>query len=134
MPVNEGVSEGDFSKEHPWAGTADKNYGEFYKKMNLNQKKVAREAILFYNFWNMYRKFLFAVCLVFFKNFRVQAFSQIACSAVMTAYVLNYWPCARYIDNISKIVNEVSFITVLTACTYVKEMGKSVNKYDPAND
>lgn len=36
VPVNVGVSGGDFSKEHPWSGPTDKNYGEFYKKMNLN--------------------------------------------------------------------------------------------------
>lgn len=75
VPVNEGVSEGDFSKEHPWAGKADKNYGEFYKKMNLNQKKVPREAAIFYNFWNVYRKVLFAGSLIFFKNFRLQAYT-----------------------------------------------------------
>lgn len=133
VPVNEGVKEDDYSKEHPWAGTADRNYGEFYKKMNLNQKRVPREAALFYNFWSIYKKLVFAICIVFFKNFRVQAYSQVAASAVMTGYVFNYWPCARFVDNVSKIVNELCFIVMLVSCAYIKEVGQSVTKFDPAN-
>ena len=129
VPVNIGVSKGDFSKERPWAGAVDREYGEFYKKMNLNQKKVTKEAILFYNFWNIYRKLIFAISLVFFKNFRFQAYTQIATSAVMAVYLLSYWPCARYVDNVSKIINELTFMIQLIICAYLKEMSGNVNDY-----
>ena len=129
VPVNIGVSIGDFSKERPWAGATDREYGEFYKKMNLNQKKVTKEAILFYNFWNIYRKLIFAISLVFFKNFRFQAYTQLGTSAVMALYILNMWPCARYVDNVSKIVNELTFMVQLIICAYLKEMSGNVNEY-----
>jgi len=50
--------------------------GELYKKMNLNEKKVAKEAILFYSIWNLWRKLWYTVTIVIFHdNFRLQAYS-----------------------------------------------------------
>ena len=49
-----------------WAGDADQDYGEFYKKMILNEDRMAIEIIIFYNFWNMYRKLIYAITVVFF--------------------------------------------------------------------
>ena len=54
-----------------WAGKFDRDYGEFYKKMTLNDYIVTHEVVVFYNFWNMYRKLMFAVTLVFFDSFRL---------------------------------------------------------------
>ena len=54
-----------------WAGKFDRQYGEFYKKMTLNEELVAREVVVFLNFWNMYRKLIFAVTLVFFESFKL---------------------------------------------------------------
>ena len=132
MPVDSGVDAEDRTKENMWAGDVDRDYGEFYKKMSLNQKKAATEVILFYNFWNFYRKLIYAITLVFFDDmFRLQAYSQIVISGVMTAYVINYWPCARYVDNVAKIVNELTFIAMLVNCAYLKEMSGSVSSYNP---
>ena len=36
LPTNTGVQNEDFSKEDQWSGHVDRDYGEFYKKMNLN--------------------------------------------------------------------------------------------------
>ena len=89
--------------------------------------------MLFYNFWNVYRKLLFAITLVFFKNFRLQAYTQMVSSAVMAGYILSYWPCARYVDNVSKMVNELTFMAMLVNCAYIKEMSGSVNQYSPSS-
>ena len=51
-----------------WAGDVDKDFGEFYKKMTLNEEKTATEVIIFYNFWNMYRKLIYAITIVFFHD------------------------------------------------------------------
>jgi len=48
----------------------------------------------------------------------------------MLGYVINYWPCARYADNVSKVVNELSFIIMLVNCAYIKEMA-NVSNFDP---
>lgn len=69
LPVNRGVAKGDTSKEHQWAGPTDRSLGEFYKKMNTNQKKVAKEAILFYNSWNIWRKVMYSATIVFFDDY-----------------------------------------------------------------
>ena len=71
VPVNSGVADGVHTKENMWAGNFDREYGEFYKKMTLNEELVAREVVVFLNFWNMYRKLIFAVTLVFFDSFRL---------------------------------------------------------------
>ena len=116
-----------------WAGDVDRDFGEFYKKMSLNEEKIATEVIMFYNFWNIWRKLIYAVTLVFFHDmFRLQAYTQIITSGVMTAYVINYWPCARYIDNVAKLVNEFTFIAMLVNCAYLKEMSSSVSKFNPS--
>ena len=49
----------------------------------------------------------------------------------MTAYLMNYWPCARYVDNVSKVVNELTFIAMLVNCVYLKDMATSVSNFDP---
>ena len=49
----------------------------------------------------------------------------------MLVYVMNYWPCARYVDNFSKVVNELTFIAMLVNCIYLKEMAASVSNYNP---
>jgi len=69
LPINSGVASKDFTKEDQWRGAVDTDYGEFYKKMNLNQQKVAKEAVLFYNFFNLWRKLMFSITLVFFDVF-----------------------------------------------------------------
>ena len=43
LPVNQGVAIGIKTKEHPHSGPFDRDYGEFYKKMNLNQKIYTSE-------------------------------------------------------------------------------------------
>ena len=50
----------------------------------------------------------------------------------MTAYLMNYWPCARYADNVSKIGNEMIFIAMLVNCVYLKEMANSVSNFSPS--
>ena len=134
-PCMQGMTKGDRTKEDQWAGDVDKDYGEFYKKMSLNEKKNANEVVLFYNFFNIYRKLVFAISLVYFNtSFPVQLGSQLVCSGVMTAYIFSYWPCARYIDNVSKIVNEMTFLAMLTASAYLKEMKTAVNDFTPNAD
>jgi len=133
LPTNIGIDEGDFTKEDQWAGHLDRDFGEFYKKMNLNERKVAKEAVLFYSMWSLWRKLVFAITIVFFDDcFRLQVFSQMVCAAVMILYIVGYWPCARYIDNISKIINELSFSAMLICCVYLKEMRTGVNDFSPS--
>ena len=43
LPVNYDVAKGVKTKEHPWAGPFDREFGEFYKKMNINPKQVPPE-------------------------------------------------------------------------------------------
>lgn len=132
LPVNSGVDVDDFTKEDMWSGAVDKDYGEFYKKMNLNQRKVAKEAVLFYNFFNIWRKLMFAITCVFFDNFfRLQVFTQLVCCTVMMLFILGYWPCARYVDNVSKVINEACFAAMLLNCVYLKEIRSSVNDFNP---
>eukprot|EP00354_Favella_ehrenbergii_P005378 CAMPEP_0170456364 /NCGR_PEP_ID=MMETSP0123-20130129/4025_1 /TAXON_ID=182087 /ORGANISM="Favella ehrenbergii, Strain Fehren 1" /LENGTH=205 /DNA_ID=CAMNT_0010719821 /DNA_START=1868 /DNA_END=2485 /DNA_ORIENTATION=+ len=101
--------------------------------MNLNERKVAKEAVLFYSMWSLWRKLVFAITIVFFDDcFRLQVFSQMVCAAVMILYIVGYWPCARYIDNISKIINELSFSAMLICCVYLKEMRTGVNDFSPS--
>ena len=50
----------------------------------------------------------------------------------MMAYVMNYWPCARYVDNVAKVVNEMAFIAVLVNCVYLKEMAANVSNFNPS--
>ena len=45
-----------------------------------------------------------------------------ACSGVITTHLIREWPCARYSDNIAKIVNELSFMAVVLCAAYIKEM------------
>ena len=81
----------------------------------------------------MYRKIIYAVTVVFFDSyFRLQAYTQIVISGIMVAYVMNYWPCARYVDNVAKVVNEMVFIAVLVNCVYLKEMAASVSNFNPS--
>lgn len=130
--MDSGVDVDDRTKEHMWAGDFDRDYGEFYKKMSLNEEKKATEVVIFLNFWNVWRKLMYALTIVFFDDmFAVQAYTQLFCSGVMAAYVMNYWPCARYIDNVSKIVNELTFISMLFCCYYLKQMSHSVAHYSP---
>ena len=68
LATNWGIQEGTRTKEHMWAGEFDRTYGEFYKKMDLNNKERAKEVVLFYCFWNLYRKLIYAVTLVFFHE------------------------------------------------------------------
>ena len=76
VAVDEGVDEDDRTKEHMWAGPVDRDYGEFYKKMSLQEKKIASEGIIFYNCWNLYRKLIYAITLVFYDDmFRLQAYT-----------------------------------------------------------
>lgn len=35
---------------------------------------------------------------------------------------MSYWPCARYIDNVSKVVNELTYLSLITCQVYLKEM------------
>ena len=42
------------------------------------------------------------------------------------AYLWSYWPCARYIDNVSKLFNELSFVGMLLCCSFLKEMSSSI--------
>ena len=57
---------------------------------------------------------------------------MIITSSIMIAYVMNYWPCARYSDNVSKIGNELIFIAMLVNCIYLKEMANSVSNLSPS--
>ena len=57
---------------------------------------------------------------------------MIITSSIMTAYLMNYWPCARYSDNVSKIGNEMIFIAMLVNCVYLKEMANSVSNFSPS--
>ena len=76
LATNWGIEDGTQTKEHMWAGDFDRTYGEFYKKMNLNDKERAREVVLFYCFWNLYKKLIFAITLVFFQDhFGIQCYS-----------------------------------------------------------
>jgi len=50
----------------------------------------------------------------------------------MLLFVIAYWPCARYVDNVSKIINEACFSAMLICCVYLKEMRSSVNDFDPS--
>jgi hypothetical protein len=50
----------------------------------------------------------------------------------MAGYILSYWPCARYVDNVSKIVNELTFMAMLINCAYIKEMSGNVSQYSPS--
>ena len=135
LPTNKGMELGDRTKEDQWAGPFDKDYGEFYKKMSLGGERVSTETILFLNFWGIWRKMMFAVTVVFFEDsFRLQAGIQFVGSAVMMGYLLNYWPCARYIDNVSKVVNELTITTMLLGATYLKEVEPSVREMTPSNE
>ena len=51
LPVNYGVTKGVMTKEHPWAGPFDRDFGEFYKKTNINPIEVPSEQALFINFF-----------------------------------------------------------------------------------
>ena len=51
LPVNHGVADGVITKEHPWAGPFDRDFGEFYKKTNINPIEVPSEQALFINFF-----------------------------------------------------------------------------------
>jgi hypothetical protein len=74
LPTNKGVENGTYTKENQWAGPIDQDYGEFYKKMNLNEKRVAKEATLFYGLFSVWRKLAFSISLVFYDQyFKVQA-------------------------------------------------------------
>ena len=55
-------------------------------------------------------------------------------SGVMAGYMYNYWPCARYIDNVSKIVNEMTFMAMLANSAYIKNMNSAVNDFSPDAD
>ena len=133
LPVNRGVKPGTYTKEDSWAGPVDKDYGEFYKKMNLDKKTVNKESVLFYGLFNMYRKLMYATTLVFFDDFfRLQCFTQMACAGIMALYIINYWPCARYIDNVSKIINELTFAAILANAAYIKELRTKVGEFNPS--
>ena len=58
---------------------------------------------------------------------------MIITSSIMIAYVMNYWPCARYSDNVSKVGNELIFIAMLVNCIYLKEMANSVSNFSPSS-
>ena len=57
---------------------------------------------------------------------------MIITSSIMIAYLMNYWPCARYADNVSKIGNEMIFIAMLVNCIYLKEMANKVSDFSPS--
>ena len=62
------------TKENMWAGPVDRTLGEFYKKMSLDEKMIPHELMLFYNFWNLWRKLVFSISIVYFESaFRTQA-------------------------------------------------------------
>ena len=127
LATNWGVDKDARTKENMWAGEFDRTYGELYKKMNLNEKERANEVVLFYCFWNLYKKLIFAISLVFYQDsFGFQCYAQMACSGVMMTYLFNYWPCARYIDNVSKMINELCFVAMLISCSFLKEMSTSI--------
>ena len=78
--------------------------------MDLDEKKNAKEANLFYGMFTIWRKLAFALSLVFFdKNFKLQAGTQLVCSGVMGGYMVKHMPHARYSDNVSKVANEFVF-------------------------
>jgi len=130
LPVNRGVARGDRSPESPYQGRTDKAFGQFYKKMNLNEQKVPKEAILFYNSWNFWRKLMYAVTVVFFEDyFWMQSMIQLVSSLVMTYYIINFWPCARYTDNTAKLVNELTLSALLVNMVYIKSIGNNVDDF-----
>ena len=134
LPTNTGVEADERTKEDQWSGPLDKDYGEFYKKMSLSGKRVPVEAALFFNMWNIWRKMMFALTAVFFEDaFRLQVGIQMGASTVMMIYVMNYWPCARYIDNVAKMANELTLTLMLLCAIFLKEIQPSVNEMTPSN-
>lgn len=135
LPTNAGVNKLEHTKEDQWAGSTDKTYGEFYKKMSLSERETSKEGIVFYNLFNMYRKLVMAVNFVFYQDsYRQQAYMQMVCSGVMLTYIVRSWPCARPVDNVSKVVNELTFMSCLIATSVVKEMGPAIAKFTPGGE
>ncbi len=100
--------------------------------MDLDEKKNAKEANLFYGMFTIWRKLAFALSLVFFdKNFKLQAGTQLVCSGVMGGYMVKHMPHARYSDNVSKVANEFVFASNIVQASYIKEMGSKVGEFDP---
>ena len=42
---------------------------------------------------------------------------------------MNYWPCARYVDNVAKVVNEITFSVLIANAAFLKEMGPTVRSF-----
>ena len=71
LPTNKGVHPQEYTKEDQWAGEVDRDYGEFYKKMAMSERRVSKEAVLFGQFFNFWRKTAYALSIVFYhENFR----------------------------------------------------------------
>lgn len=135
LPCNSGVDPNEYTKENQWAGSVDRDYGELYKKMSLNEEKCTKEAVLFGTFFNLWRKMAYAVSVVFYAdNFRLQAGTQLVASGTMLAYQINYWPNARYIDNASRVFNEIVFSFMMIQSAFIKEMGPTVRKFTGGAD
>ena len=102
--------------------------------MDLTPSRVAPEAALFYNMFSLWRKMTYAISLVYFENeFGLQCYGQMACCAVMTGYLLTYRPCARYVDNVSKVLNELTFGTMLATSAYVKAVETGAASFNPSS-
>jgi len=64
----------------------------------------------------------------------MQAGIQLICSGIMVAYIIKAWPCARYIDNCSKVINELTFVVLISNAIYLKEMRQTVEDYTPSSN
>jgi len=101
--------------------------------MSLDKKKAGVETVLFHGLFSMYRKLMYSITIVFFEDsFELQALTQVACSGVMTMYILNYWPFARYADNVSKIFNELCFVAILMLLAFIKNVQSSSDTSTPS--
>ena len=49
-------------------------------------------------------------------------------------YLYNYWPCARYVDNVAKVFNELCFVGMLMSCAFMEEMSGSIGNLSLSSD
>ena len=67
-----------------------------------------REGLIFYNFWNLFRKLLFGILVVFCsESMYTQIVAMLVCSVVMLRFILVVWPFVRRDDNMVKVLNEM---------------------------
>lgn len=76
------------TKESVGRSEFDQAYGEWYKKMAINEYINSKETIFFFNFWQTFRKVTFALTVIFFERYlALQIILQLAISAIMVIYI-----------------------------------------------